>query len=115
MSAPANNSRCSSTSVKGHSAGVELAAGTRLGEVNGAVLDRFGRIFVLDGTNRIFVLDSAGELLDMIPNQLPEVGQVELARFAIDDEGRLYFADIGAGSAGRLIIAQLEAPLWPAE
>jgi sugar lactone lactonase YvrE len=87
----------------------------RLGEVNGAVLDRAGRLFVVDTTSRIFVLDAAGALVAVIPNDLPDVGRVELASLAIDDAGRLYIADIGAGMARRLIIAQVEAPLWPSE
>jgi hypothetical protein len=79
------------------------------------VLDRFGRLFVVDTTSRIFVVDAGGGLVGVIPNRLPDVGQVELASIDVDDEGRLYFADLGGGSAGRLIIAQLEPPPWPAK
>jgi outer membrane protein assembly factor BamB len=93
----------------------QLAPGVRLDEVNAAVLDRFGRLLIVDTTSRLFVVDASGELVGVLPNRLPDVGQVEFGSMVVDDQGRLYFADIGGTTAGRLIIAQLEPPLWPAE
>jgi hypothetical protein len=31
----------------------------------------------------------------------------------IDDDGRIYLVDLSAGTDPRLIIGQLDAPLWP--
>jgi outer membrane protein assembly factor BamB len=89
------------------------ADGFVLDEVNAVAVDRFGRLFVLDTTNRIFILGADGRLQAVIPAELPGVGRVEFAGFALGDRGELYFADIGGGVAGRLIVAQLEPPLWP--
>lgn len=87
------------------------AEGFVLGEVNYVVVDRFGRYWAVDTpANNLLVIDRDGSLIAAIPPEFPGAGRVEFASFALDDSGRLYFADI---LEGRLITAQLGAPLWP--
>ena len=90
-----------------------MANGQTLGEVNDVEVDRSGRMFVLEASSRIHVLEADGTPIAVMSSDYPNIGFVEIATFALDDEGRLYFADIGAGQHARLVIAQLEAPLWP--
>jgi outer membrane protein assembly factor BamB len=88
------------------------ADGFILGEVNDVAVDRFGRIFAVDTPgNSLFIVDRDGGLLAQIPPNYPGLGQVEFATFELDDEGRLYFADL---LAGQLVVAQLGPPIWPA-
>lgn len=87
--------------------------GLALGEVNAVAVDAKGRMFVLDDTMRIFVLDPGGAPLFTISNDYPGLGRLEFGSFVLDREGRIYIADIGGGTAGRLIVAQLEPPIWP--
>ena len=85
----------------------------RFDEVNLVVVDRAGRLFVVDGTNRLFVLDREGTLLHRFAATVPGVGDIEFGPIVIDDDGRIYLTDLGAGNEARLIIGQLGAPLWP--
>jgi sugar lactone lactonase YvrE len=90
-----------------------MANGQQLGETNDVEVDRSGRMFVLEDSGRIHVLAPDGTPIATISNQYPDIGVVEVATFALDNAGRLYFADIGDGTRARLVVAQLEAPLWP--
>ena len=85
----------------------------RFDEVNRAVVDRAGRLFVLDTTNRLFVLDRDGTLLHTFVGTAPGAGDIEFGPFVIDDDGRIYLTDLSGTTEARLIIGQLGAPLWP--
>ena len=95
------------------SVGGTMANGAALGEVNAVVVDRSGRMFVLDTSMRIFVIDADGTPVAVIDRTEPDLGFVDVASFALDEDGRIYFADIGETTHARLVIGQLEAPLWP--
>jgi outer membrane protein assembly factor BamB len=85
----------------------------RFDEVNGVVVDRAGRLFVLDTSNRLFVLDGEGTLLHIFAATAPGVGDIEFGPYVIDDDGRIYLIDLSGTTEARLIIGQLGAPLWP--
>ena len=85
----------------------------RFDEVNWVVVDRAGRSFVVDSTNRLFVLDRDGNLLHTYPGTAPGAGDIEFGPFVIQDDGRMYLTDISGTTEARLIIGQLEAPVWP--
>ena len=93
--------------------GGELGPGVRLGEVNAVSVDRSGRLFILDTTSSVFVIDADGTPIAVIDRTEPDLGFAEAASFALDDAGRMYYGDIAEGGHGRLVIGQLEAPLWP--
>jgi hypothetical protein len=84
-----------------------------LDEVNAVVVDAAGRLFVVDTTSRMFVIEHDGALFTTISNQLPTVGAVGYASFAIDASGKLTFADIGHETEARIIVSQLLAPIRP--
>ena len=84
-----------------------------LDEVNWVALDRARRIFLVDTTNQLFVIDQAGELLATYAGMAPGVGDIEYSQYVIDESGRMYVADLGEATDGRLIIGQLTAPIWP--
>jgi outer membrane protein assembly factor BamB/DNA-binding beta-propeller fold protein YncE len=85
----------------------------RFDEVNLVVVDRAGRLFVVDTTNRLFVLDRDGTLLGTYAATASGVGEIELGLFVLDEDGRMYLADLSGTTEARLIIGQLGAPLWP--
>jgi hypothetical protein len=58
-------------------------------------------------------LDRDGALITILGRELPGAGPVECATFALDADGRLYLGDIGGETEGRLVVAQLEPPIWP--
>ncbi len=91
----------------------KLNDGLRFDEVNGVVIDRAGRLFVLDTTNRLFVLDRGGTLLHMFVMTAPGAGEREFGPFVIDDDGRIYLIAFSASAEAQMIIGQLGAPLWP--
>jgi len=95
------------------SIGGDLGGGIRLSEVNCVIVDRAGRLFVLDTTSSIFVLDADGKAIAVIDSTEPDLGLSEAGSFALDADGRMYYGDFRADGAGRLVIGQLEAPLWP--
>ena len=66
----------------------------RFDEVNGVVVDRAGRLFVIDTTNRLFVLDRDGTLLHTFALTAPGAGDIEFGPFVIDDDGRIYLIDL---------------------
>jgi DNA-binding beta-propeller fold protein YncE len=84
-----------------------------LDEVNWLALDRARRMFVVDTTNQLFVIDQSGELLATYAGTAPGAGDIEFGPFVIDENGRMYGADISGTTDGRLIIGQLKAPIWP--
>ena len=85
--------------------------GLRFSGINKVHVDDAGRMFVVDTTNRIFVLDPDGHLIGTIPSVLPDgIGPVDLPGFALDRQGRLYYAD---AHHRRLIVLQLLPPIWP--
>ena len=85
--------------------------GLRFSEINKVQVDEAGRMFVVDTSNRIFVLDPDGHLIGTIPSVLPDgIGAVSLPGFALDQQGRLYLADV---AQTRIIVLQLLPPLWP--
>jgi DNA-binding beta-propeller fold protein YncE len=89
------------------------AEGFLLMEVNAVTVDRFGRYWLVDTpANNLFVIDRDGALLGTIPPEAFGLGRIEFASFALDDDGLLYFADL---VQPRLVIVQIEPPLWPAE
>ncbi|HSL75606.1 MAG TPA: PQQ-binding-like beta-propeller repeat protein [Candidatus Limnocylindrales bacterium] len=84
-----------------------------LDEVNWLALDQARRMFVVDTTNQLFVIDQSGELLATYAGTAPDAGDIEFGPFVVDENGRMYVADISGASDGRLIIGQLDAPIWP--
>ena len=84
-------------------------------ELNAVTIDPAGRIWTVDTTNRLFVFERDGTLVAKLRAVFGEAGPIEASPFAIDADGRIYIADLGGATAGRLIIGQLEPPLWPAE
>jgi sugar lactone lactonase YvrE len=93
--------------------GGEMGPGTRLGEVNAVSVDRAGRLWVLDTTSFIFVIAPDGTPLAVVDSTVPDLGFAETASFVLDASGRMYYADFREGTRGRLVIGQLEAPIWP--
>ena len=93
--------------------GGDMGNGARLGEVNAVVVDRAGRLFVLDTTSSVFVIEPDGTPIAVIGSTVPDLGFAEAFSFALDDDGRMYYGDLAEGMHGRLVIGQLEAPLWP--
>ncbi|MET0911152.1 MAG: PQQ-binding-like beta-propeller repeat protein, partial [Ilumatobacteraceae bacterium] len=59
----------------------------RFDEVNGVVVDRSGRVWVLDATNRLFVLDREGTLLHTFVLTAVAAAESEFGPFVIDDDG----------------------------
>ena len=90
-----------------------MGGSLRLGEVNTVAVDRAGRLFVLDSTSRIFVIEPDGTPVAVIDSTEPDLGFAEAASFAIDADGRMYYGDISEGPHGRLVIGQMDPPLWP--
>ena len=84
-------------------------------ELNAVVVDPEGRIWALDTTNRLFVFERDGRLVATLRAEFGDAGPIEASPFVIDGDGRIYIADLGGTTAGRLIIGQLEPPLWPVE
>jgi outer membrane protein assembly factor BamB/class 3 adenylate cyclase len=84
----------------------------RLAEVNGVVLDKAGRMFVVDTDNFLWVLDPSGRTLWRFGPDLPGAGYVGPSYLLLTGDGKVYLPDAAAGS-NRIVVLQLEAPLWP--
>ena len=93
--------------------GGDMGGGLRLGEVNSVSVDASGRLFVLDSTSSVFVIEPDGTPVAVIDSTEPDLGFAETASFAIDADGRMYYGDIAEGAHGRLVIGQMDPPLWP--
>jgi DNA-binding beta-propeller fold protein YncE len=80
--------------------------------VNGVVLDRAGRLFVVDDgdNNFVWVLDSEGRVLARMGPQLPDRSTISPTYLALTANGRLYLPD---AEGSRVVIMQLLPPLWP--
>lgn len=80
--------------------------------VNGVVLDDAGRIYAVDdGNNNFFwVLDSAGGVLARLGPEIAGHGSIGPAHLALGPDGKVYIADT---NTSRVVVLQLEPPLWP--
>lgn len=85
--------------------------GPRLSEVNGVVLDSARRMYIVDTRNFVTVLDPSGHLLWQFGPDLPGAGYVSPPYLALTSDGKLYLPD--ASGSGRVVVLQLEPPLWP--
>lgn len=92
--------------------GGEMGSGARLSEVNAVSVDRAGRLWILDTTSLVYVLEPDGTPIAVIDSTVPDLGFAEAASFALDDTGRMYYGDFSE-LRGRMVIGQVEAPLWP--
>jgi class 3 adenylate cyclase/DNA-binding beta-propeller fold protein YncE len=80
--------------------------------VNGVVLDRAGRLFVVDDgdNNFVWVLDSEGSVLARMGPRLPDGSTISPTYLALTANGRLYLPD---AEGSRVVVMQLLPPLWP--
>jgi outer membrane protein assembly factor BamB/class 3 adenylate cyclase len=85
--------------------------GPGLAEVNGVVLDDAGRMYIVDTLDVVSVLDPSGRLLWQFGPSWSEAGRVSPPYLALTANGELYLPDV-TGS-GRVVVLQLEPPLWP--
>jgi outer membrane protein assembly factor BamB/class 3 adenylate cyclase len=84
----------------------------QLSELNGVVLDTAGRMFAVDTDNLLWVLDPTGNTLWRLGPEHPGAGYVAPPFLWLTADGRVYLPDSAPGS-NRVVVLQLEAPLWP--
>ena len=78
--------------------------------VNGVVLDRAGRMWVVDTDDYVYVLDPSGRRIARFGPDYPGHGTIQPAYLWLTDDGRLYLPD---SNHDRIVVLQVRAPLWP--
>jgi DNA-binding beta-propeller fold protein YncE len=84
----------------------------QLETVNGVVLDKAGRMFVVDTNNFLWVLDPSGNTLWRLGPDFPGAGHVAPPYLLLTGDGKIYLPDTTLGN-NRIAVLQLQAPLWP--